>query len=268
MSATPGCVWNAAPVREPETAAPVPIFVITCDRTEVLRKSIASYHAALASPFEIVIHDNASTYPPMLEFLEILEGSGTTVFRNAERVEHPEQLNSVATSVETWMAGHDARHYVVTDPDIALEPGCGDLLELYADLLDEHPELEVVGPMLRIDDIPDGYPLKQLVIELHTDQFWHKDALTIDWRGRAIRYQHAPIDTTFGMYRRGYAFHRLSHGLRTYEPYWARHLDWYLEATRLTEDQRYYLRNATEVSHWGGSWLRRSLTPRPEPDPA
>ena len=68
-----------------------------------------------------------------------------------------------------------------------------------------------------------------------------------------------PIDTTFGMYRRGYAFRRLSQGFCAYAPYQARHLDWYLDPDALTEDQRYYMEHAFVVSPWGGVWLRRKL---------
>ena len=239
--------------------ASVPIFIITCDRLGVLRESIASYREHIRTPFEIVIHDNGSTYQPLLAYLEELEGSGVAVYRHAERIVAQEQLNGVAGTVARWFSGRAPGNYVVTDPDVALVGDCGDILELYAHLLETAVEIEVVGPMLRIDDLPDCYPLKAEVIERHMKQFWHKSPLELTWRGRRIGYQHARIDTTFGMYRAGFRFRRLCRGYRTYAPYWARHLDWYIDPQRLSGDQKHYLHHASRVTHWGGARMARSL---------
>jgi hypothetical protein len=236
----------------------IPIIIITCNRLTVLRESLNSYYQNFGRGFTPVIHDNASSYPPMMAFLHRFEEQGGSVFYS-KRVGREQDLNHVAETVDTWMRAHDSRYYVVTDPDIAFDAGCSDLLELYADLLDVQEDIDVVGPMLRIDDIPEHYPLKQRVIERHVEQFWHKLPMEFTWRDRAIRYQHALIDTTFGMYRRGYRFRRLSRGIRTYAPYWARHLDWYLDPGAMAEDQWYYLEHAT-VGHWGSILLREALS--------
>ena len=169
------------------------------------------------------------------------------------------QLNSIADTITDWFSCHDAPSFIVTDPDIELEAGGGDILEFYSDLLAASSQIEVVGPMLRIDDLPEHYPLKAEVIRRHTDQFWHKTPEHLLWRGKELLYQQALIDTTFGMYRKGFQFHRLSRGLRTYAPYAARHLDWYLNPQELSDDQRYYMKHASTVSHWGGAWLRDYL---------
>jgi len=237
----------------------IPIFIISFNRLEVLKTSILSYKNFIKSPFEIVVHDNNSSYGPLLDYLKRLESRGITVFYNKENVLSGMQLNNVALSIEKWFSQNDAPYYVVTDPDIALQEECGDILELYADLLKLNEEINVVGPMLRIDDIPPYYPLRTKVIERHYQQFWHKMPMDLTWRGKLIQYQNAPIDTTFGMYRYGFKFHRLSQGYRTYRPYWARHLDWYLNPKKLSDDQIFYLKNASEVSHWGGAWLCEEL---------
>jgi len=217
-----------------------------------------SYKKFIATPYEIVIHDNNSTYKPFLDHLSQLEQEGITVYRSTKTVTVEEQLNSVADSIDSWFITHSAKHYVVTDPDIALEGNCEDILELYAYLLDTVQSIDVVGPMLRIDNIPDFYPLKQKAIARHTKQFWHKMPLSMQWKSKTIQYQLAPIDTTFGMYRRGFRFHRLCNGYRIYAPYWARHLDWYINPAQMEEDQIYYLQHASMVSHWSGTWLRES----------
>lgn len=240
-------------------AETVPIFIISYNRLTSLQMTIDSYKKYIRSPFELVIHDNNSSYKPLLDYLRQLETEGVTVHYSKEKVAFEKQLDMVSCTIDDWFSRHSASHYVVTDPDIALEGNCEDILELYACLLDTVKNIEVVGPMLRIDDIPDYYPLKQKVIELHTLQFWHKKPKTLLWRNKSIQYQSARVDTTFGMYRSNFKFHRLSNGYRTYAPYWARHLDWYINPNVMSEDQLYYLQHASGVSHWSGTWLREEL---------
>jgi hypothetical protein len=246
-------------------ASPItPIFVITCNRTASLQRSLDSYQQSLCSRHEIIIHDNASTYPGLLSLLDRMEQSGVKVYRNRVPAIHADQLNNVSDTIEAWFAANKNRalsgYYVVTDPDIALDPlpatlfrrHC-DILQFCGFLLDKFPSIEVAGPMLRIDDLPDYYPLKQSVLSIHNKRFWSKRQTPFHWRGIPTAYQRAPIDTTFGVYRRGFKFKRLCQGVRVYSPFSARHLDWYLDPARLTEDQQYYMRNASPVSNWSGT---------------
>lgn len=238
-----------------------PIFVISFNRLTVLRLALTSYEQLPGT--QIIIHDTGSTYEPLLAYLSELQQSGKATICHGPPVLCGDDLNSVAATIERWFSENDADHYIVTDPDVALCDDCHDLLELYADLLRGFPTAEVVGPMLRIDDIPDHYPVKEFATQRHVEQFWHKTPLSLDWNGKVIQYQKAPIDTTFGMYRMDFKFHRLSSGLRTYAPYWARHLDWYIDPERMEPDQKFYLQTSSDVSHWGGAYLREKLTMRP-----
>jgi hypothetical protein len=236
---------------------PIPIFVFTCDRTSVLQQSLASYKRIRPEPI-IVIHDNGSTFPPMLDYLRGLERDGVQVFRSGP-VKGDADLNRIAETIEAWFRSNDAPYYIVTDPDIAIEDGYEDMLDVYAHFLTAIPQLAVVGPMLRIDDIPDHYPLKFVAAGRHYYQFWCKEPLEAPVNGKTVRYQHATIDTTFGMYRRGFSFHRYNDGIRVYAPYWAKHLDWYIDPKHMSDDQLYYMERASVVSHWGGAWLRDNL---------
>jgi hypothetical protein len=236
----------------------VPIFVLACDRIEVLRQSLASYRQIEPAPI-IVIHDNASTYPPMLDYLASLQAEGIEVIRGGP-INEDEDLNLVANAVEDWMQTHHASHYIVTDPDVALEPGASDAIDVYARLLEKFPEASVVGPMLRLDDIPNHYPLKMVAAGRQFYQFWQKPPERVRLSlFRTVDVVRCKIDTTFGLYRRGFRFRRYSDGLRVHAPYWAKHLDWYIDPQNMTPDQVYYMNHASKVSHWGGSWLRESL---------
>jgi hypothetical protein len=143
-------------------------------------------------------------------------------------------------------------YYCITDPDIELYNIRGDMLEICRHFCDMYDGKRVIGPMLHIDDIPDGYPRKAMVIESHTKQFWHKKPLTKRIGKHQVNYQLSSIDTTFQFISRKHPeqnkFPR--DGVRLYAPYSARHLDWYIIPNKMTEDQLYYSRNATSTAHW------------------
>ncbi|MCK4827424.1 hypothetical protein KA005_67465, partial [bacterium] len=142
--------------------------------------------------------------------------------------------------------------YVVTDPDIALDNVEGNILDVYAHLLEILPENYIVGPMLRIDDIPDYYPLKERVISKSFESRYHsRKILTIPYKNKDIKFITANIDTTFGMRRAGENFWRHRWGARVLAPYAARHLEWYLDPKNLTEDQKYYINHASRrIATW------------------
>ena len=238
-------------------ASSIPIFIISFNRLTVLRKSIESYRQIAGHT--LVIHDTGSTYGPLLAYLVELEQHGAVVYRDRPAIKYGDDLNSVNETVQSWLEQHpDADFYVVTDPDVMLEEGCSDIFGFYRFMIRKYG-VPVVGPMLRIDDLPDHYPLRQRVINGHTRQYWHKTVEYTSWNSASIGFQSALIDTTFGMYPRHLPFRRLMKGIRTHQPYWARHLDWYIDPANLEDDQLLYLHLASNVSHWGGDWLRKKL---------
>lgn len=241
---------------------PTPLIVISFDRLETLRRSIDSYRRL--EDARIVIHDTGSTFPPLLAYLAELQRTGEAeVLLNRPPIASADDLASVRDTVDRMVRAFEATHYVVTDPDIELDPACPpDLLDFYAHLLSTVPDAHVVGPMLRIDDLPQHYPLRRRVIARQSTLFWCKATSRIRWRDAPVEFQRSVIDTTFGMYRSSRPFARMTEGLRTYEPYWARHLDWYVDPENLLADQEWYLRTCSSASHWGGTWLRQWMTKR------
>jgi len=229
----------------------IPIFIITCDRLKVLERSIQSYYDNIKSPFEIVIVDFGSTYGPTLEFLRHLEHGGKKVYWE-KRIIHNYDLNNIDTAIQDYFKNHPASNYVVTDPDIALEDSDGDVLDVYSYLLEKIPGINVAGPMLRIDDIPDYYPKKAKVVSnsSHVD-FHSRTVETIKYKDKEIKYVFAPIDTTFAMNKAGTHWARLKRGVRVLPPYSAKHLDWYVNHNDLSPDQIYYIEHASrKIAHW------------------
>jgi len=236
----------------------IPIFIVTCDRLTMLQESIQSYHDTIDTPFIIVMLDQGSSYGPTVEYLRMLESAGTKVYRwsspNTGKRRNAKRNDLMVTqSIKDYFTTHGSSNYVVTDPDIALDPADGNILAVYSTLLGKMTNVAVVGPMLRIDDIPGYYPEKEILLSgkkgLHYK--FHRSAIrTINLGHDPIRYIKAPIDTTFGMYRSGTEWRRLQHGIRTLAPYTAKHLDWYVDPDNVSPDQAYYMEHASNNNHW------------------
>ena len=241
---------------------PIPIFIISRDRLDVLQKCVRSLKQ-IKTPYQVVIHDNASTFPPLIEYLKQGEKSGEFIVYWHKINSLKEAAKSVADYLQkAEMEGNKPPYYCVTDPDIELRDVNGDILEFYAHLLDKTKpgQIKVVGPMLEIDDLPDHYPLKERVIQSHTRQFWGKKSYKTEYRAAKFDIQSAMIDTTFGMYRSSTPWKPMNRGYRTYAPYSARHLDWYIDPENMSEDQKYYLKTCRrDTGHWSSSYLNPVL---------
>ena len=129
-----------------------------------------SYSDYIKSPFEIVICDQGSTFEPMVEFLEKLESEGIRVNRWEMNSNYGEERNlrrddtKIKKDIWNYFETHPRSNYVITDVDILLDNVNGDILDVYAYFLGKLPQITTVGSMLRIDDIPDYYPLKETLI--------------------------------------------------------------------------------------------------------
>lgn len=231
----------------------IPIFIITHDRLQPLIESIKSYHANISSPFEIILHDNISTYQPLKNFLSHWDKNlNGAVFYNQSN-----ELNDIKYSIQTYYENTNcvSNYYVVTDPDVCLFDTNKDILEFYKFILMSNKNIDVVGPMLEIDDIPNKYGLKDLVIKEHKTKYWNKTPAKVNWNDNLFEIQYDKIDTTFGLYRKSFTFSRLNNGVRTRKPYTARHLDWYIDTNNLTHEQKYYMHSGSKWGNWSSHAL-------------
>ncbi len=229
----------------------IPIFIISYNRLDALKKAINSY-LQLVDYSDIIIIDNNSDYVPLKRYYSILENKGVTVYKN-ESLKSVEDLNKLWQIIQPEISERNAAYYVVTDPDIELYEN---VPKNYFDILISflNDDIKIVGPMLTIDDIPEDYPAYFKVLKRHFNQFWRKKPLTYIVDGKKIYYQNAVIDTTFGLLSSHTPYKRLLNGIRLYYPYQARHLDWYITPKNITEDQIHFLKTTNkEISHWLGS---------------
>ena len=234
----------------------VPIFVLTRDRVQALRETLETYERTLSTRHEIIILDHASTYPPMLEFLRHLQEERHMVVHTLTEPVWDDALAHADRIMQEYLQQQQPQveYYVVTDPDIALKRSNADILLFFAGILSSCPDVNVVGPHLQISDLPHQYRGKY---HDHTayeweSQFWKTVPFMATWRGVGYHFSEQLIDTTFAMRRRTQRFARITCPcIRTYAPYAAVHLDWYLDSDNLPPDKKYYVAHAFgNVNNW------------------
>lgn len=231
----------------------IPIFIIVHNQYEILKKSVESYEKYIKTPFEIVFHNVASTYQPTLDYLNKKREQGYKYYETQKNHHH-----TVVNSVKEYVSKHPECEYcVITDPDIELLNVNEDILEFYIYML-HHCHAKGVGPMLEINDIPDYYPRKELVLVSHGKQFWNKPKKEVTYKDNKVQYLRCAIDTTFQLFSAKRIPKSFPNGdcIRCLAPYSARHLDWYIDPNNLTDCQKFYMKNTTNISHWNNNKWR------------
>lgn len=233
----------------------IPIFVLTRDRISSLQTSLESYQHTFNSPYEIIILDHNSTYPPMVQYLHELEVKQKISVVPLRQEKWSAALNEANSIIRDYLDQHPSiEAYVFTDPDIAFLNSAPDVLLFYAGLLRSCPTYKVVGPSLKITDIPSHYNTtlsNGYSVYEHESQFWRVVPNIATWNGVGYHVVNQLIDTTFAMYRRNTSMGRLSSpSVRAYAPYAAVHVDWYYDTQDLPADKIYYLNRQKGVNNW------------------
>lgn len=237
-------------------------FIISFNRQDVLQRSLNSYKRFVRNE-DVFIIDNGSDYKPLLSYLKELEQNGYNIIYSTPLIGGANGLNSIAPIIDEHKSGYS--YYVVTDPDISLEIADKNALNVYIDLLNANHEVSVVGPMLRIIDIPKDYPSRFPCLTIHAKQFWHKAPLKTQYKSETVHFQFAPIDTTFGVFKATTTFKRLMKGVRVYQPYEALHLDWYITPSTMSKDQEHYLETSDDkIANWGKRGLKAKASTAPK----
>lgn len=211
----------------------IPIIINNRNRFTFLKEQIDWFQARGYK--NIIILDNASTYPLLLEYYASLD---------CEIVFLGENLGYKALEQTDLYKKIRKNYFVYTDPDVVPTDDCPDnFMETFLSLLHKYPFVQKVGFSLRIDDLPDGYEKKDEVIAWE-QKHWKQKIDDISYL--------ASIDTTFALHR---PYARISKPadfkmIRTAFPYTARHLPWYFSVTNLSEEEQYYKDHATIGGHW------------------
>lgn len=191
---------------------------------------------------EIVLLDNNSNYPPLLEWYKTCPYEVVRLERNANHL-------------APWTTGLikdccRGEPYIVTDPDLDLAGIPADWPAVLLRGLNA-PGTAKCGFSLRIDDLPDA-PGTPWVLQ--DQQRW--------WKGVPADacYMSVWIDTTFAMYLPNSPWGQPARGgtahLRTTPPYTARHLPWYLLPGELPEEYANYIRTSSRYACTAMRWKK------------
>ncbi len=208
----------------------IPVIINNYNRIIYLQKLIDWLEKAEMR--NIYIIDNASTYPPLLDY-----------YKNTKHIVIQLKANIGYkalwdTSIHLWFKGLP---YIYTDPDILPIAECPlDAVKFLQDTLNKYKDITKVGFGLQLDDIPDYYPNKSDVIKWEI-KFWDEPI--------SENLYKADIDTTFALYRANSVKQQWGKTLRTRGKYMARHLPWYENPDTVTEEELFY-RKETVWSSW------------------
>lgn len=183
----------------------------------------------------VIILDNNSSYPPLLEFYK------TTKYKVIF-------LKSNYGHLALWKSGIYKKFYnqyfVYTDSDLKIDDECpDDFLEYFFEILQQNKLSSKVGFSLHIDNIPNYFDGKEDVIKWES-QYWTKEL--------SPRLFSATIDTTFALYRpyTKYGSNISEHHIRVGAPYSMNHLPWYVDSNNLSENMKYYIESCEKCTHW------------------
>ena len=206
----------------------IPIFINARDRLNTMKKLIdwlldAEYR-------NLIILDNNSTYPKLLDYYNELEkDSRIKIILLGKNLGHKalwksnilEKLN-ISTP------------YVYTDPDVVPAENCPkDFVKTLYEVLNAHHEIRKVAPALVWEDIT--------FFDKEKWQTNEKDLCNGAYIGNNLCFSN--VDTTFALYSntRNYT---LRFSLRTLGDMRIKHLPWYFDYDNLPEDEKYYMDHA------------------------
>lgn len=226
----------------------MPVLINNFNRVELLKQQI-EWLLSLDDKVSIIIVDNDSTYPPLLDFYR--------------KINHP-AVQVVYLGFNSWRKGVEYigtkklkgfDKYIITDSDLLPYPSTPkDIIGHIANLLDEYPKYNHIGTSLEIQDIPDKNPLKNQILTFESVYWLPKATLLND------TVFIAKIDSTFAMYRNSSKVLITEPALRTNRPYTLKHIDWYLAPVDFSEEYIYYLKSCKSFATWATQLKKTDLS--------
>lgn len=216
-----------------QTGKDIPIIINNFNRLTSLQQLLDAL--TIRGYTNIYILDNASTYPPLLDYYDTCP---FPVLRLSEN------LGFKALWKSPLRKRFCRDYYIYTDSDVVPVKECpNDFIDYFLRELKRHPLARKIGFSLRIDNLPDCYAHKDKVIRLESHYYAN---FTAD------KLYRAPIDTTFALYRPrvGLSRSRFVEAYRTPYPYQAEHLPWYNDSSNLSAEEQYYISHCKHVTEW------------------
>lgn len=192
----------------------------------------------------LIIIDNNSSYPPLLEYYDTLP---------YEIIRSKENLGYMALQKLPLYNRLNKSFFVYTDSDVVPVEDCPeDFMNYFLTVLKKNFWVSKVGFSLKLDDLPDHYDKKESVIDWEKQFFQNKSGKDFI----------APIDTTFALHK-PYALlstRGIFKMIRTAFPYEARHMPWYNDSSNLSEEELFYINSVEIGTHWSKGLSLKSET--------
>jgi len=223
----------------------IPVVITNFNRFEPFLQQV-KWLRTLEGLSQIHILDNASTYPPLLDYYSA-NPDNLSIHRMSTNTGHLAFKNNILSITDT------KDRILVTDPDLIPYPTTpSDILQKMHRLLDTHLDTHKIGAGLGIKDIPDCYPFANDVRRHESNLL---GAIYPDGSRKSL------VDTTFALYRCPEAFGNWrDQAIRTVHPYMLKHVDWYVDPENLSEEYIYYLEHCTESASYAWKlkdWMTR-----------
>jgi hypothetical protein len=190
----------------------------------------------------IVIIDNASTYPPLLAYYEQIKNQ-VCIEKMSINTGH-----KVFFENEYLYQKYGKSFFILTDADIIPNENLPKnfMNTLLYWLILKNRTITKVGFALELNDIPDHYDQKQKVLDWEK-QFWQSSTK------KDVYF--ASVDTTFAMYKPNPKKHltesvKFLSGLRIAGNFTSKHGGWYMDNQNPTDEQKYYIALANSSSSW------------------
>lgn len=216
----------------------IPVFIIVRDRVKNLKEKLVPWLESTKQA-QIMIVNNNSTYPPLLEYLE------KTKYR----------VYNLETNHSKWAPWkHDlvpkGGNFAVCDPDMIPMEECPlDALEYWVNALNDpkYKNYHSAGPAYRIDNLPEHYAGRREAVRWEA-QFWSKPLYGDQTR---CEFFEAPIDGAFEVFRPGGSIDATKPSIRSNYPYVFEHETWYMDSNNMSEEDKWY-RERCDVNraHW------------------
>ena len=234
---------------EEEAYNRIPIYIISYNRLDYLSQTIKWLEEKGYNNINII--DNHSTYEPLLKYLENVKYKKYMMKENWG--------HNVFFKAPIFFFKRNFHFFILTDPDLCPLHECpDDFVEQFCKTMKRHPEYTKVGFSLKLDDIPDGYYLKEEVLTWES-KFYSRSISS----GTNYECYDANIDTTFALNepRLFTAYINKYKGIRTGMPYQVRHLPWYV--VQESEQETFYKNSLRkDVSNWNGNVSKEQMQKR------
>jgi len=224
----------------------IPAYIIAKDRLSMIRNTVEQCQRLDLVP---VIVDNASTYPPLLEWYNTYPCSKVFLSEQYQQsYPHRNVWKHILTNVHDFIEKWNTEYYVVTDPDLELSTLPDDTIEVLKRGLISGC-VHKCGPSLDISNVHQDWHEK--VIEWE-QQFWERP---VELFSDSQIYYEAPIDTTFALYNIYNASEQKywdcsAKALRVGAPYMVHHIPWERGKGDWSEEDQYYFDHMNKSISW------------------